>query len=155
MSPVLLAATGLGSGYSPAMPGTVGTLWAFPLYYAMHSAGWTVEAQLPVAVLLALACFPLSSAAERVIGSKDPSCVVCDEYASYLLVLVCVPHGVAYWVGSFALFRALDIAKPWPLRLVQDRLGGGAGIMADDLLAALYTLVAVWAVEGVLDLSSL
>lgn len=143
---MLLVATGFGLGHSPVMPGTVGTLLALPIFFAMREAGLDQGAQIAVAVALVAACVPVCTAAEKAIGTKDPPRIVCDEYASFLLVLACAPTGEydwAYWAGAFVLFRSLDIAKPWPLATAQ-RLSGGWGIMADDLLAAAGALLVVW-----------
>ena len=57
--------------------------------------------------------------------------------ALYATLLVVPPH-MGWWVLAFALFRLFDIWKPWPIRDLDHRLGGGAGIMLDDLVAALY-----------------
>ena len=148
LAPAVLIATGFGIGRMPAMPGTFGTLWAIPIFAAMQAAGLSMMVQLALAVLVAAICVPISTLAEKAIGGKDPGCIVCDEYASFLLVLVCVPESYQYWIGSFLLFRLFDIAKPWPIRIAQNRLKSGLGIVADDLLAALYTITIAWIVAS-------
>lgn len=145
-SPAGLVAVGFGAGYFPKMPGTVGTLLGIPMFLAMRGAELGRPAEALLAAGLAAVCLPVCSRAERLVGRTDPSCIVCDEYSAFLLVLVLSPDGPAYWVGAFVLFRALDIAKPWPIGAVERRLSGGAAIMADDLVAGLAALCALWAV---------
>ena len=55
----------------------------------------------------------------------------------YITLLV-APASICGWVLAFGLFRVFDIVKPWPIRDLDHRLGGGLGIMLDDLAAALY-----------------
>jgi phosphatidylglycerophosphatase A len=59
------------------------------------------------------------------------------------LVLIVTPFGLMPWILAFALFRAFDIVKPWPIRDLDHRIKGGAGIMLDDLVAALYAALSL------------
>jgi len=63
--------------------------------------------------------------------------VIIDEVAGMLITLAFVPLTTVTAIVGFFTFRALDIVKPWPVRKAE-RLPGGAGIMADDALAAVY-----------------
>ena len=74
-------------------------------------------------------------------GVHDHPGIVWDEIAAMYLVLLVAPPGITAWALGFGLFRLFDIWKPWPIRDLDHRLGGGAGIMLDDLVAALYTAV--------------
>ncbi len=139
--PVLLLATGLGSGRSPVAPGTAGTLVAVPLYLLL--------APLPVPLYLALvilACVPAvwvcGRAAER-LGREDPPAVVLDEILGYLLTMTAAPGGWPALLAGFLAFRVFDIVKPWPVRWVDAHLRGGAGIVLDDLAAAVYAWCAL------------
>jgi phosphatidylglycerophosphatase A len=132
-------AIGLGTGLAPRAPGTAGTLLAVPL-------AWTLM-QLPEPWHLALALaavalgVPICAEGAGRLGKHDPGAVVWDEIAAFLLLALVVPAGVL-WLGvAFVLFRIFDIVKPWPIRDVDHRLRGGAGIMLDDLLAAGYAAV--------------
>lgn len=139
-------ATGLGIGLVSKAPGTVGALWGLPLYAAVATAPG-VGLQLALVVGLALVAIPLSDAAARdmvrlgyVPDGKDPQAIVCDEYLTVPLVFAFAPvaWGNPWWIGlGFVLHRAFDITKPWPCRRLE-RLGGGLGITADDIAAALY-----------------
>lgn len=76
--------------------------------------------------------------AERSLG-KDSRHIVIDEFCGYLLCVLFVPKSIGYLLGSFILFRFFDILKPPPIRKLEGNVGGGLGIMMDDLIAALYT----------------
>ena len=145
-SPILLLATGLGIGYSPVMPGTVGALWGLPLAWAITlipAAGalpaWAFQAG---AILLGLVVgIPLCTAAANQIGKKDPSAVVYDEIATMPIVYFLLPTADLtrpwVWVAGFLLHRFFDILKPPPCRQLE-RLPSGLGIMSDDVVAAVY-----------------
>jgi phosphatidylglycerophosphatase A len=77
----------------------------------------------------------------RRIGQHDPGGIVWDEIAAMYLILLVVPPTITAWILAFVLFRVFDIVKPWPIRDLDHRLGGGVGIMLDDLVAALYTAI--------------
>jgi phosphatidylglycerophosphatase A len=74
--------------------------------------------------------------AERVLGRSDPGQVVIDEVVGLLLTLALIPVGVRGALVGFALFRVFDIIKPFPCARLE-KLGGGVGIMADDVMAGL------------------
>ena len=65
------------------------------------------------------------------------------------LVLLAAPLDWRWYAAAFLLFRLFDIAKPWPIRLVERRVAGGFGIMLDDVVAAIYALVLLLIAEGV------
>lgn len=139
LDPVHLLALGFGTGLSPWAPGTVGTLFALAVAWSM--SGWPLWVRLAVAGA-AIAAGPLicGASAER-LGSHDDAAIVWDEIAAMLALALAVPAEPAWYVAAFVLFRVFDIAKPWPIRDVDHRLPGGAGIMLDDLIAALYATV--------------
>lgn len=133
---LLLALTVGGLGYLPVAPGSAGSLLALLL-------GWGLAAWGPAAPLLAAcACAGLTALlagrAEALLGRRDPPAVVLDEVAGMLLAMVALPRHWAVAVAAFACFRLLDVWKPLGIRRAQ-ALPGGAGIVADDLLAGLYT----------------
>lgn len=87
-----------------------------------------------------------STHAERLFNKKDPSYVVIDEFAGYIVSLLFLPLSWGYIIAAFFLFRIFDIIKPPPLRKLEYSLKGGFGIMADDIGAAVYTnlLLQAW-----------
>lgn len=131
--PVQLLATGFGSGLAPRAPGTAGTLAALPFAWALALCPLPVQLAL-VALAFAAGCW-LCGAAARVAGVHDHPAIVWDEFTGLWLACVALPAEVWALPAAFVLFRLLDIAKPWPIRVVDRRVGGGLGIMLDDALA--------------------
>jgi phosphatidylglycerophosphatase A len=77
--------------------------------------------------------------AERALGGKDPGAIVVDEVAGMMLAVLAVPLTPTVLLVGFLLFRVFDVVKPFPANVAQ-RLRGGVGVMADDLVAGLYAL---------------
>jgi phosphatidylglycerophosphatase A len=129
-------------GYLPVAPGTFGTLAAL-LFFAL------LKPTIPVHVLLIILVTALgiiaSSRAEKILNEKDSSHIVIDEFAGYALALLFLPHTLFYLVLSFLLFRLFDILKPLPLRWIERTIPGGYGVMADDLVAGVYTNIVMHA----------
>ncbi len=122
-------------GKFPVAPGTMGTLAGLLIALALHP--WPV-AYFVVMLLVTVVGFWASGHAEKALGKKDPGCVVIDEVAGIMLSLFMVPVSWAVIVIGFFLFRAFDMFKIWPANKFED-MGGGHGIMLDDLMAGLYT----------------
>ena len=129
-------------GYSPVAPGTFGTLAAFIFMYF-------IRPQADLHLILFLLLIPVgivsSEHEEKFSGKKDPRHVVIDEFAGYIASLLFLPLSPKYMVAAFILFRIFDIVKPPPIRRIE-RLKSGLGIMADDIMAALFTnaVLQVW-----------
>jgi phosphatidylglycerophosphatase A len=144
MTPAVLIATGLGVGFSPIMPGTVGALWGLPLAWSL--AQLPLVARIPIIVLLCIAGIPICTAAAKAIGRKDPGSVVFDEIASLPITFLLVPAGSmsSPWVlaSGFVLHRVFDISKPPPMGRLE-KLPDGLGIMSDDWVAGLYSCAAL------------
>jgi len=131
---VLLAAWG-PCGFSPIAPGTVGTLGAVPLWWALSAAP---RAVLPAAiVLLAVVGTVAAERAGRYWGVTDASAIVIDEVVGYLVTVSLVPFSWTTAAAGFVLFRIFDVAKPWPAS-VFDRMKNAWGVMLDDVVAGLY-----------------
>ena len=136
-SPASFLALGAGAGLSPVAPGTFGTLAAIPLALLMPAS---VPAQLAVvALLFALGVWCCGRCAAE-LGVHDHGGIVWDEIVGYLLTMVAVPRSVGWLVLGFLLFRLFDITKPWPVGAIDRRVGGGFGIMLDDVVAALFAV---------------
>jgi phosphatidylglycerophosphatase A len=131
---VLLATAG-GAGYAPVAPGTVGSaVGAIAYLLTRHwPAGW----QLAAAAAVTVAGVWAAGEAARHFGRHDPGQVVIDEVAGQWLTLLLTGVGPVGAVIGFFLFRVLDVTKPWPARRMET-LPSGLGIMADDLMVALY-----------------
>jgi len=127
-----LIATFCGVGHFPFASGTVATLAAVPVYLA----GWYAGGDAAVAALalfFAVSGMPAASALEKTLGYHDPSEVVVDEVAGFLFTMAFLPLTVWTLAAGFFIFRALDVLKPWPASRAE-KLPGGWGIMADDLV---------------------
>jgi phosphatidylglycerophosphatase A len=134
--PLDFLALGFGSGLVPKGPGTAGTVMAIPVYLLMEP--------LPVNIYLALVSalfivgIPVCAHTARRMGVHDHPGIVWDEIVGYLVTMTFAPSGWLWVAAGFALFRLFDIAKPWPIRLLDRNVGGGFGIMVDDLLAGIF-----------------
>ncbi len=125
-------------GHIPMAPGTLGTLACVPLVWLLGvlAVPWPVYLAIMTATIIIGTI--ASSKAEEIIGGKDPSSVVIDEFAGYMVAMALLPPTWGYMVAAFILFRFFDIVKPPPIRSLE-KLGGGPGIMADDILAGVIT----------------
>lgn len=135
-NPIHLLAFGFGSGCSPKAPGTMGTLAAVALYLPLSLL--PLGAYLGVLLVVVLSGFWLCERASRDLGVHDHPGIVWDEIAGYLLTMVAAPPGWIWILTGFVLFRLFDIWKPWPISWLDRRVGGGPGIMLDDLLAGVF-----------------
>ena len=135
-----LVALGFGTGLAPRAPGTFGSL------LAILPAWWCFALPLPwriaiVVVLVAIGVWVCGESARR-LGVHDHGAIVFDEIAGLLATSLATPARTVPWfVLTFVLFRIFDIWKPWPIREVDHRMHGGAGIILDDLMAALYAAI--------------
>jgi len=136
----MLLATFFGAGFSPKAPGTVGTLAALPLYLALRRL--SLPLYLAFAAKLFLAGAVASAEMERIWG-RDPSRVVIDEVVGLLVALVSRPGRITEILVGTALFRFFDILKPPPVGILDKRLKGGIGVMADDVAAGLLAAAAL------------
>jgi phosphatidylglycerophosphatase A len=138
-SPSGWLAFGFGSGLSPVAPGTMGTLVAIPFTFALKGLGptgfWFVL--LALFLLGVLLCEHVS----RKLGVHDHGGIVWDEMVGYWLSVAFVPLQWQWLLAAFLLFRFFDIIKPWPIRQIDKKIKGGFGIMADDAVAAIFTIM--------------
>jgi phosphatidylglycerophosphatase A len=137
--PVHILAFGFGTGLAPFAPGTVGSLLGVLLAWLTLDLG--LIAQIGVATGVILAGIWICGESARRLGIHDHGGIVWDEIAGMYVTLLVAPFTLTAWILAFLLFRAFDIVKPWPIRDLDHRLGGGLGIMLDDLVAALYAAV--------------
>jgi len=142
--PHVLLVTWFGAGLLPIAPGTWGSLAALPFAWIIQRE-WGVAGLLIAAAALFLAGWWASSVYVTRGGIKDPGEIVVDEVAAQWLVLAVAPLSLPYYVLGFFLFRAVDILKPFPASWADRRLPGGLGVMADDMLAAPYAMIVLWA----------
>jgi phosphatidylglycerophosphatase A len=137
-----LIASWFGAGFLPWAPGSWGSLAALPLAWAivLYSGRWWL---LAAAVVLFFIGWFAAARATRTGADSDPGWVVVDEVVGQWLTLCALPLGLVGYAVGFFLFRLFDIWKPWPIRQVERRCGGGFGIMIDDVLAAVYAAAVI------------
>jgi len=123
------------------MPGTWASLVALPCAWAIHTEyGW-IGLAVATVILFAAGCW----AADKIVRAsalKDPGTIVIDEVAGQWLVLSTVGRDLPSYCLAFILFRIFDIWKPAPVRWADSRVGGGLGVMLDDMLAGGYAALA-------------
>jgi phosphatidylglycerophosphatase A len=133
-------ALGFGTGLVPRAPGTAGTLVALPIAWFLNAyagtGGW-ITAMVGVALVGTWA----THVTARDLGVADHGSIVVDEIAAFLLVLFFAGPNPLRVAIAFVLFRAFDILKPPPIRQIDRGMKGAVGVMADDYVAAAYTLV--------------
>ena len=145
-SPGNFLGLGFGAGLFPWAPATFASLLAVPIHMSVAwGLGWWGGLSLAVASL-AVGPWACAAAARRM-GVEDPSEVVWDEMAAMWLLLSFAPEGPWWGLACFLVFRVFDIAKPWPIGWVDEKVGGGLGIMLDDVLAAIMSCGLLWAVS--------
>lgn len=147
--PVHFLAYGFGTGLVPVAPGSFGTLPALVLVWFMAPLGAGTYAGI-VVVMFVAGIFICGQTA-RDVGATDPGFIVYDEIVGFLVAMYLMPAEWRWMAAGFVIYRAFDIWKPWPIHDAEGRLGLGSGIMADDVIAGLYTLailqLARWLME--------
>jgi len=133
LNPIHLLAVGFGSGLIHPAPGTWGSLAKTFLIFT--------------ALCFLLGCY-LCQKTTADMGVHDHGSIVWDEFVGVFIVLASIPSLSWQWIlTAFALFRFFDILKPFPIRYFDERLESGFGIMVDDVLAAIYAVIVVFAIQ--------
>ena len=136
----ILLASGFGAGYSPIMPGTVGTLMAFPLFWFAQL--WLTPFGITIlALVLFFVAIPICQSASAHFKAHDASPIVIDEIIAMLLVLSLIPTYWTWQLIGFIVFRFFDIAKPFPIGYIDKSQSNAIKIMLDDIVAAIYTIL--------------
>ena len=133
---VFFVATGFFIGTLPFAPGTFGSLLGLPLCFLLSRLN--LLQSLICILIFILFAIGIASAAEKIIKRKDPGQIVIDEIAGLMVALAGLPFNVKTVLAGFIIFRVFDILKPFPIRILERRVGGGSGIVLDDVLAGVY-----------------
>jgi phosphatidylglycerophosphatase A len=131
--------SGLFTGYIPFASGTFGSLIAIFIYWIPGFE--QLQIILPSIVILFIYGVFISSKFEK-IYSNDPSQCTVDEVVGTWISLIAIPKSVLLTLTTFFIWRALDIIKPFPARS-SEKLPGGWGIMIDDVISGIYSLIIV------------
>jgi phosphatidylglycerophosphatase A len=138
---IIISASWFGAGFSPVASGTVGTLAAMPFQILL------APLPLPLYLLTLLAFFFfscwVSGHAETIFGEKDSGKIVIDEVIGYFITMTAVPLSWQSVVAGFLLFRFFDITKIPPARFFDRRMKNGYGVVLDDVVAGLYSCIAL------------
>lgn len=140
-NPLHLLAVGFGSGLSPVASGTAGSAAAIPLCYLFTGMS------IPFYLLLILVATGIGviacQSATDAIGVDDHGAIVWDEFVGMFITTIGVPTSWVWMVVCFFVFRIFDIFKPWPIYLIDENMRGGWGIILDDVLAGVFSLITV------------
>ena len=145
---VVFLACGLGTGRASFAPGTFGSLLALPACYGVSLLG--EAASFAAAAAFVLPAVWIAGRAESLLGRKDDPGIVIDEMAGMLVTFAGIPFSPESALAGFLLFRAFDVLKPWPARLIERRLAGGWGVVLDDVAAGVYGNLVLRLARGLL-----
>jgi phosphatidylglycerophosphatase A len=135
----MFIATGCYSGYLPKAPGTWGSLVGLLLFFLLHTLSLEIYLSV-IGGIFVIGTFAAGEA-EKIMDHQDPGLVVIDEIVGMLITMIAVPATPLLMVLGFVLFRIFDIWKPFPVDFVDQRFHGGLGIMLDDVVAGIYSLL--------------
>lgn len=138
-NPLHFIAFGFGSGAIPVAPGTFGTLIAIPFYLALCNLPIALYVLIVIAIAIASAW--VCDRVSREIQIHDHQGMCIDEVVGYLVTMAGAPHGWLWVVLGFGLFRLFDIWKPWPINYIDAHVTGGFGMILDDVLAGVYSVI--------------
>ena len=138
-NPIQFLAFGFGSGLAPRAPGTFGTLAAVPIYWLV--ADWSLLEYSALILVTAVLGIWICGAASRQLNVHDHPGIVWDEFVGYWITMWAVPVDWVWILAGFVVFRVFDIAKPWPINVLDKKVAGGFGIMIDDILAGVMACI--------------
>ncbi|MEJ2095814.1 MAG: phosphatidylglycerophosphatase A [Deltaproteobacteria bacterium] len=146
---ILFLSSGFYLGRLPVAPGTFGSLPGLGLWLLLSRWEW-------LAILFFLVIFILFAAwiaglAAEALDCRDPGSVVIDEIAGMAITMAGIPINWTACVAGFVLFRFFDIAKPFPIRWVDQHVKGGFGIVLDDVLAGIISNIALRIIIKLID----
>lgn len=133
-----LIGTGLGTGLAPVAPATFGSFAALAIYYVLPISEQSIELYLLIGLGMLVGIWATGTLSTT--DDPDPKKAVWDEFVGMWVTCLLLPKMLPWLAAAFICFRILDITKPWPARRLE-RLHGGLGIMADDLMVGIYGAV--------------
>ena len=133
---LLFVATGFFIGTVPFAPGTFGSLIGLPVCFLLSRLN-LLQSVIYILVFILFA-IGIASAAEKILKQKDPGQIVIDEIAGLMVTFAGLPFNLKTALAGFIIFRVFDILKPFPIRILERRVGGGTGVVLDDVLAGVY-----------------
>ena len=140
-NPIRFLGFGFGSGLAPKAPGTFGTLPALPLAWILLFLNSGKIGLIILSVVLFFIGIWICNVTERDLGVHDYGGIVWDEIVAMLLILAFVPQTVLWWLMAFLVFRFFDAVKPPPIKWFDQKVSGGFGVMLDDIIAAIMSIM--------------
>ena len=134
---VLFLSSGGFIGNIPFAPGTFGSLLGLPLCFLLSKVNLWVS--IPFLLIFVALAVWVCDKAQQLIQVKDPGCIVIDEISGMMVSLAGIPFNPISAVAGFVIFRLLDIFKPFPIRAIEKKMSGGAGIVLDDIAAGIIS----------------
>lgn len=149
---VVFFATGFYSGYAPVAPGTAGSVVGLVLVWLvweplLRRSPWFCL--LVFAIAFMIACW-ISDRAEQIFEQHDDSHIVIDEVLGMAATMLGNPTAFGWLLVGFLLFRVADVVKPWPASWFDRKMRNGAGVMLDDLAAAIYANIVLHVIVRVI-----
>ncbi len=145
-NPIHLLSLGFGAGLLPKAPGTFGTLVGILAVLVFAPLG--LNAYIGVVFMFALLGIFLCGETGKALKIHDDPAIVWDEIVGYMIAVIAIPITWQSLLIAFVLFRFFDIRKPWPISWLDRKVTGGLGVMLDDIIAGLFTLVILHALLG-------
>ena len=134
---IMFIATGCLVGNIPVAPGTFGSILGLPLAFYLAEIGR--QFAFVLTFLFVMFSIKIAQTAAEIMAAEDPGCIVIDEIAGVAVTFFALPFNLVNVILGFVLFRAIDIFKPYPIKLVEKKLPGGIGIVLDDVVAGIYS----------------
>ncbi|MBW1897967.1 MAG: phosphatidylglycerophosphatase A [Deltaproteobacteria bacterium] len=130
---ILFLATGFYAGKVPVAPGTFGTFvgLVFCFFLSRLDTAFILSC---IALIIAFSVW-IADKAEKLLARKDPGEIVIDEIAGIMVTMAFLPFTAFSALFGFIIFRFIDILKPFPIRYLEKKVPGGAGIVVDDIAA--------------------
>ncbi len=143
---IVFSGVGFGSGLAPKAPGTFGSAFALLFVPIWLYLGFVNS--LFAIVIMSLVGIYICGQTAKVMDVHDDGRIVWDEFAGQSITFLPLIYlGQMNWLWlliGFALFRLFDVWKPWPIRVIDRQVGGGFGIMLDDIIAGLWAALCIW-----------
>lgn len=142
---IVFCGVGFGSGLMPKAPGTFGSAFALLFVPAWLWLGFT--GSIIAILIMSLIGIYICGKTANIMGVHDDGRIVWDEFAGQSITFLPLIYlGQMNWIWvlvGFGLFRLFDVWKPWPIRVIDRQVGGGFGIMFDDIIAGIWAAICI------------
>ena len=143
--PEVLISTWFGTGFLFPAAGTWGTLAGLPFAVVLYMI--SPYALFAALILVSVIGFFAVKKIELRTGIHDSPCYVIDEVSTIFLIILCLPiFNPLYIALAFFIYRAFDTFKPWPVSWADKNIDGAWGVMIDDWMAGVYSILALWGI---------